>query len=171
MVYSSGSLPAFLVTHHGLSRKDLAMRLVGVLVGCVLLLAAGTVIADVRMIPLPAAESHLTVQEVAGGDLLITVEVGELSAMDVRTKAGTFTRLFIPGFHTSKLEGAPELPMMNRLIAVPLDATVRIEVVGSSSHLIDLAEFGVTHPVMPAQPSMPKNADPESWSGNKKPRN
>ena len=42
--------------------------------------------------------------------------------MDVMTKEGPFTRLLIPGFHTSHVEGAPELPMMNRLIEIPYGA-------------------------------------------------
>ena len=51
------------------------------------------------------------------------VEVGSCETLDVNTKGGGFTRLFIPGFHTSRIEGEPELPMMNRLVSIPIGAT------------------------------------------------
>ena len=96
-------------------------------------------------------------------ELSFRVDVGELTAFDVMTKEGPFTRLLIPGFHSSKIEGAPELPMMNRLLAVPYGAVARVEANVISSRIIDLADYGITNPLFPAQPSMPKNADPETW--------
>ena len=75
--------------------------------------------------------------------------------MDVETTEGVFTRLSIPGFHTSKVIGSPEIPMMNRLIEIPFGATPRVEILSTTSRTIDLADFGIEHLLMPAQPSMP----------------
>jgi subtilisin-like proprotein convertase family protein len=87
------------------------------------------------------------------------VSIGELSALDVATKVGDFTRLAIPGFHSSMVEGTPELPMMNRLIAMPAGAHARVEVLSVSSRTLKLADFGVDSPLMPVQPSVSKSAD------------
>jgi subtilisin-like proprotein convertase family protein len=126
-------------------------------------MAAGSVWAEVQPIPLAAERSQIQVTSQSRDELLLRIEVGELTALDVDTKEGVFTRLLIPGFHMSQVEGAPELPMMNRLIAIPQGANARIEAQVVKSRLIDLADYGITHPLMPAQPSMPKSADPETW--------
>ncbi|MCK4414142.1 MAG: proprotein convertase P-domain-containing protein [Candidatus Eisenbacteria sp.] len=141
------------------------MRFSQALFVSLVLLAAAAVAAPaaVRTLPLVADETHLSLVEQRDDGLRYQVEVGELVGMDVTTKQGEFTRLFIPGFHASHDEGAPELPMMNRLIEIPFGSTARIEVISAESRSIDLAAHGIEHPLFPAQPSMPKNADPETW--------
>ena len=139
------------------------MRLAAVLSVCFILLAAGISGADFRSIPLKAGENRLDVQQLSQDELRFRIEVRELATLEVKTKAGAFTRLFLPGFHSSQVEGAPQLPMMNRLVAMPYGASARIEVEASESRIINLSDYGVTNLLMPAQPSMPKSADPESW--------
>ena len=129
----------------------------------VLMVCAGPALASARTIALPAQESIMTVLARDTSELRFRVEVGELKAFEVNTREGTFTRLVIPGFHSSQTVGSPELPMMNRLIEVPHGATARVEVLSATSREIDLAEFGIDTPLMPAQPSMPKSVDPANW--------
>jgi subtilisin-like proprotein convertase family protein len=88
------------------------------------------------------------------------VEVGTVRTLEIGTKGGVFTRLLIPGFHTSMTEGSPELPMMNRMIAIPAGAEARVDVRNIVTRRVKLADYGVTAPVMPAQPSLSKSADP-----------
>ncbi|MBP6874593.1 MAG: T9SS type A sorting domain-containing protein [Candidatus Eisenbacteria bacterium] len=135
-----------------------------ILIALVLLLstAAGSWAAT-RSIPITGGENQVTLLDASDDALHYRIQVGELTAMDVVTKQGPFTRLILPGFHSSQEEGAPELPMMNRLIDIPVGGHARIEVIRDDARMIDLAEFGVEHPLFPAQPSMPKNADPETW--------
>jgi len=82
--------------------------------------------------------------------------------MDVATSAGAFTRLMIPGFHSSHIRGGTRLPMMNRLIGGALRRDRAHLSSPRSSASIDLAR-GHHEPALPGQPSMPKNADPASW--------
>ena len=93
------------------------------------------------------------------GGLDFHIEVGQIQTQDIVTRDGSFTRLSIPGFHTSKLEGQPELPMMNKLIAVPVGAQAVVNVSNVQTRLIKLADYGITNPVFPAQPSVSKSAD------------
>ena len=131
---------------------------------CVVLLVAVTgASAAIRSLPISTDENELTLIDRPGDTLHYRVQVGELSAMDVQTKQGEFTRLLIPGFHSSHEEGAPELPMMNRLVEIPQGSHARIEIITDESREIDLAEYGIEQRLFPAQPSMPKNADPETW--------
>ncbi len=96
------------------------------------------------------------------GDLTFHVEVGQIEAMDVKTKGGDFTRLIIPGYHTSKEVGQPELPKMNRLINVPLGAGASVVIDRVNTRTIKLADYGITNLVMPAQPTVSKSADIEN---------
>lgn len=126
----------------------------------VLLLAAGTAAAQVQSITLKGGSSAMAVTDQSVAAASFRVEVRELQTMQVATKEGVFTRLMIPGFHGSQREGAPELPMMNRLLAIPAGATARVEVKSVRSRDIDLAAYGITTPLMPFQPSVSKSADP-----------
>lgn len=93
--------------------------------------------------------------------LTFRVTVGELIALDVDTKGGLFTRLVLPGFHSSRDTGKPALPMINRLIEIPLGADVAVEVRGFETTHIQLSEVGVVRRLMPAQPSVFKDQNPE----------
>jgi subtilisin-like proprotein convertase family protein len=126
-------------------------------------LAAVPAFAQLRTIPLAADRSEMTLVEQGADVMVYHVAVGPLTAMDVMTKEGPFTRLTIPGFHTSKTEGAPEIPMMNRVVEIPYGAVPRIEVVSTTSRSLRLADYGITNRIFPAQPSMPKDADPATW--------
>ncbi|MCK4306076.1 MAG: hypothetical protein KAY24_17685, partial [Candidatus Eisenbacteria sp.] len=141
------------------------MRTAGALLFGLTLLVGVTVCAqaDTQIVPLAADETHLTLLEQEMDALRYSVELSELVAVDVITDEGAFVRLFIPGFHSSHLEGAPELPMMNRLIEIPCGASARVEVVSVESRSINLADYGIKSPIFPAQPSMPKNVDPADW--------
>lgn len=139
-------------------------RLLGMLCIGLLLFGLGTAApAQMRALPLSAAENSLTLVSHSADEMVYRVTVGELAALEVNTPQGAFTKLFIPGFHSSQREGAPELPMMNRLIEVPYAANARVEVVSLASRSLRLSDEGLSHPLFPAQPSMPKNVDPADW--------
>jgi subtilisin-like proprotein convertase family protein len=124
----------------------------------VFLLAA--VAAQAVTIPVTNKAPRLEVTADGSSSITFRVEVGRLEALDINTKGGGFTRIFIPGFHTSRIEGEPELPMMNRLVSIPVGAKPRIEVSKVTTSMINLADFGITNQIMPAQPSLSKSEDP-----------
>ncbi len=129
----------------------------------VLSIASPLIAAEARSIDLGDADNALSLVRADRDELRFHATVGELRVLDVATKGGDFARLFLPGFHASKEPGAPELPMMNDLIAVPYGATPRVEVENVRTRTVKLSDYGVDAMVMPAQPSMPKNATPEDW--------
>jgi subtilisin-like proprotein convertase family protein len=129
-----------------------------VLVLTVLFVTAGVVHG--ATIPLTGGDPRLETTGDGVAGVGFQVEVGLLQTLDVDTKGGSFTRIFIPGFHTSRIEGEPELPMMNRLVSIPVGATPRIEVANVRTRMIDLADYGITDLIMPAQPSLSKSSDP-----------
>ena len=130
-----------------------------ILLIAVLALTAGSALGAANTIPVKEGPNQLVLTDSKSDALSFRVDIGELSVMDIATKAGDFTRVTVPGFHSSHIEGAPELPMMNRLVAVPYGATAHVEILSVQSRTIDLADYGITNPIFPAQPSVSKSAD------------
>jgi len=116
----------------------------------------GPALIESRSIAVGSGVTRFVLVDSQPGELHFVAEVGALEASDFRTSEGPYTRLAIPGFSATHHEGQPELPMMNRLIAVPHGATANIEVIAQTSERVSLAAVGVAFPVMPAQPSQPK---------------
>ncbi len=130
---------------------------------CFALLSGLSAAADVRTMSLSPDETSLTLVEEATNEITYRVSVGEFSILDVSTEAGEFSRLMIPGFHSSTIVGQPELPQMNRLISIPYGASARVEITSLASRSIPLAELGITSQLLPAQPPLPKNENLDSW--------
>ncbi len=120
-------------------------------------LTAGTAMA--ANIPVTGDASSLKISNESRSALDFHVEVGGLQSMDVTTKGGQYTRLMIPGFHTSMVEGQPELPMMNRLISIPVGSTANVEVRNVQTRTVKLADYGITNMIFPTQPSLSKSAN------------
>ncbi|MEZ4386695.1 MAG: C25 family cysteine peptidase [Candidatus Krumholzibacteriia bacterium] len=135
------------------------MRLVHVMfVLAVLSLVTGAAVAKSTLDL--GTQPSLEVTADRAGDLTVRIAVGQLEFVDVDTKAGTFTRAMIPGFHNSQVVGQPALPMMNRLIAVPQGGVASVEVLNRQTRRVSLADAGVQHLLMPAQASLSKSDDP-----------
>jgi len=135
----------------------------GVLGSLCMLLIAFTAAANTTVIPMGADQTRLELLAQDDDALHFRLQLGPLSAEKVATPAGEFTRLLIPGAHRSLTEGAPLLPMLNRLVEIPLGAEFSVEVLSTSSREVDLGSLGFVDPLIPAQPSMPKNVNPADW--------
>ncbi len=83
-----------------------------------------------------------------------------LNYFNVKTEAGTFTELVMPKGHNVGEFGTPKLPARKKLIEVPFGAEVEVEVVSYTSQQYRLSDFGVSFPIMPVQPSLRKDQDP-----------
>ncbi|HOZ30976.1 MAG TPA: C25 family cysteine peptidase, partial [Bacteroidales bacterium] len=79
-----------------------------------------------------------------------------------KTKDGFYTQLIIPEYYPDRNAGYPELPVMTKLIEVPLDAEFEINILNYDEQIIDLDEYGAFSAILPNQPSVFKNQDPNS---------
>lgn len=89
--------------------------------------------------------------------LTISFFPGEITSMEVKTDKGHFTRLVMDGYHNSSEVGLPELPVMVKLIEIPLCDDLEFTVIPGDFDLVDASSLGVMHPVFPAQPSYEKS--------------
>ncbi|MFA6923623.1 MAG: C25 family cysteine peptidase [Bacteroidales bacterium] len=79
---------------------------------------------------------------------------------NVKTKAGNFTEIFIDGYGSSNIIGEPKLPVLKKIIEIPLCDEFNIDIINYSIKEYDLKNLGIVNPIMPAQPPSSKGDDP-----------
>ena len=88
--------------------------------------------------------------------------VSKITAFDVKSTEGDFSQIRIDGYGYSTTIGEPKLPVIKKLIEVPLRSDFDIEITYQGYTDYTLADFGLDAPVIPAQPSISKSVDPEN---------
>ncbi|MEN8224361.1 MAG: C25 family cysteine peptidase [Bacteroidota bacterium] len=86
-----------------------------------------------------------------------TSTLDKISTYKINTEAGMFTDLIIPGYTSTNVIGAPKLPVYRKLIEFPIGAKAAVHILNYEVEEFDLADLGLQFPVMPAQPSSPKD--------------
>ncbi|NOZ33912.1 MAG: T9SS type A sorting domain-containing protein [Chlorobi bacterium] len=76
-------------------------------------------------------------------------------------KNGNFIKLSAQNLIKTFNKGNPDLPVYSRLIEVPQDAKVKLTVVSYDEEIINLSDKNIYNKIMPAQPSLRKDKDPE----------
>lgn len=71
----------------------------------------------------------------------------------IDTPQGKFARTTVDGFQSTRVAGSPELPVANRLVEVPINAKVSVEILSKVEQEYSLNELGVNYPIYPTQPS------------------
>jgi hypothetical protein len=89
--------------------------------------------------------------------LVIDCQFAKLEANVVATEIGDFTLLTIPRFHSTNEIGSPKLPMMLKLIELPFGVKPVVRVLSCTEQEYNLKDLGITHPLMPCQPSYQKD--------------
>lgn len=96
----------------------------------------------------------------------IRCQFAAFDAQTRNTERGNFTALTIPGYPSSREVGNPSLPMMTRIIEIPLGATPVVNVTSRTEQEYTLSELGITTPLMPAQPSQRKDTEEQAFVYN-----
>ena len=89
------------------------------------------------------------------------LQIAEIQSFDVDTEMGTFANISISGYSYSKEIGAPKLPILRKIISVPLGANVQVQVFSFETSDYILADFDINYPIIPAQESVSKSTKPE----------
>ncbi len=93
--------------------------------------------------------------------LTVISTLSDINFFEVKTKEGRFTMLSVPEYSHTMYEGEPRLPVLNKLIEVPLGATINVTF--SSDYVIEsnLSDYGISNYIIPTQPSLSKSDNPE----------
>ena len=90
--------------------------------------------------------------------LKATFSFSGFEATELQSERGVFSTLTMPNTVIGGDEGAPQIPVVNQLIAVPFGATPSIRVTSFSTVDYDLEEYGI-HRLSPRQPDVRKTED------------
>ncbi len=92
--------------------------------------------------------------------LSFSSRISSLSFLNIITPEGSFTQLSVDGYGHSNSIGNPALPEYGRLIEVPIQAEFEILITRQEFREYTFSQIGIEFPIMPAQESVSKNADP-----------
>jgi hypothetical protein len=87
----------------------------------------------------------------------VTNDIATLNKIDLTTGSGNFSEISAPGYSFTQETGNPKLPVMRRLIEIPVGATVEVEVVSFEVKEFLLSDLGISYRLFPAQAPVAKN--------------
>jgi len=97
----------------------------------------------------------------SGQKLVFSNNLEGFELATAKTKNGIYSRIIVPEYYPDNNIGYPELPVMTKLIEIPENANININIVSFDEQIIDLNEYGAEYPIVPNQPSLFKNQDPD----------
>lgn len=111
-------------------------------------------------ISLQSGENQLKVTNSTRSGLSLENRVAYIDVQLEKRTQGQHVELIMEGYQTTFNVGNPDLPVLNSLIEVPMDATVNVNVVGYNDVTLSLSDYDINKLIAPAQESVSKSADP-----------
>lgn len=113
------------------------------------------------------ASTSMEVIESTYDNLILQNTLADFEYFNVNTPLGTFTELFVSGYGIPEKQGAPKLPVLRKLIEIPLGATIQTNVISSTFDDYTLEELGLQYPIFPEQPpAIKSNPEPPKFVYN-----
>jgi len=104
-------------------------------------------------------ETKITISKNDYSNLQFNSVIADIDHFTIKTKAGDFIQLTIPGYSYSNDVGDPKIPMLKKIIEVPFGANFNINIINESYQEYDLADFGIINKIIPTQPPLSKSID------------
>jgi len=108
-------------------------------------------------IKVKTGEAKLTVSQNSYSKLNLSNSFEKLSYRTVKTEQGMYTELTIPEYGNSNTIGDPKLPMLKKLIEIPVGATPTVNIVSYTVKDYKLSDYGILNKLIPSQPSVSKD--------------
>ena len=86
--------------------------------------------------------------------LQLECHIQSMTTQKITNEHGTFTRLYIRGWQHTYNTGAPELPMLCRIVELPLGGAISARVISSQAAEAAANSYGIFSPIYPNQPSL-----------------
>ncbi|HPX06290.1 MAG TPA: C25 family cysteine peptidase, partial [Tenuifilaceae bacterium] len=116
---------------------------------------------EVKSIKLESHKKSFSIQKSGSRRLKAESSIEKLLWKSKVEKTTTeFTDLYLPnGYYIGNI-GDPKLPAIKKLILVPANASLKVEVKSCTKKEMSLSSFGIKSPLVPVQPSVKKSQDP-----------
>ena len=102
---------------------------------------------------------HVTDNNYSDIKISYNIDVQNLQIQNIKTEQGTYCQISYEGMTPMQNNGKPELPIITNLLEIPLCEGMEVNVINSTYETYNLAELGINHPILPAQPRHPKSED------------
>jgi len=97
-------------------------------------------------------KNAFVIQKSNDKELIFSNTVGDINYNTLTTREGNFIQMDIEGYSYSFKIGAPKLPVLRKLMEIPLGGQVQVNIMYSEIQEYKLSEFGIQYPVVPVQP-------------------
>ena len=101
--------------------------------------------------------NSLTITSNTYNELKLTSTVSNFKTINVNTSGGTFSKLVIDDYGDSYNVGYPDFPVLRKLIEVPVNAAIKVNIISSQTKEFLLSDLGVNNPLLPSQPHVSKD--------------
>ena len=117
---------------------------------------------NAQSIQLNDQETQLQISQNTYNNLSLENSISKIKAFKVKSTKGDFSQIRIDGYGYTTDIGKPKLPVIKKLIEVPLGANIEITVTNQSFREYILSDFGINDPIIPVQASVSKSCDDPS---------
>lgn len=104
-------------------------------------------------------ENSIILQSNDAYGLDISYQLGNLEILNTNTRNGDYAEVIASEFGLTKDEGLPQLPYSQKIISVPIGATVKAFIDIKSEYSVNLHNKGFSNQIIPGQPSVSKSED------------
>ncbi|MCF8365768.1 MAG: T9SS type A sorting domain-containing protein [Bacteroidales bacterium] len=115
-----------------------------------------------QVVVLNQDETKIEITENTYTHLGLKNTISQINAFEVKASQGDFSQIRIDGYGYSTKIGEPKLPVIKKLIEIPLQSQFNINIIFDSYKDYMLSDLGIVNPIIPVQPSLSKSDDPES---------
>lgn len=105
----------------------------------------------------PSGNNSVIVIENTFTRLQVSNTISRFQTLWVNTEKGEFVELVSPSYSKSNIVGAPQLPVVSKMIEIPAGATAEVKVISYDVNEYQLSDFGIMQKLFPAQPSQSKS--------------
>ena len=126
-------------------------------------LAIGAVCYAQSLVPVSinGGKNATEIVENTSSTLKFTSKLSEISFAHTIENGEIYSKIAIDGYITNNQIGYPQLPVMVKMIEVPMGAEIVTNVMVNSEKVVSLADAGFTQAIVPCQPSLFKNQKKE----------
>lgn len=107
-------------------------------------------------------EQGLKIKQYSFDNIDFSFNLKEIKIKESLKKGQFYTELEANNFIPSGKIGFPALPSYKELIEIPMDAQVEVNIISYDEEIVRLNELGFINPIMPMQPSLRKDQDPNA---------
>lgn len=116
--------------------------------------------ANTGSIKLQSASEQAQILRSTSNGLELRFALDTLDYFEVQSKEGVWTAISAQNYSSTNKVGEPKLPLLRKIISVPLGAEVKYQLKDTVKNSVSLSEHGIHYPIIPFQESVSKSANP-----------